>query len=52
MENLHLSRKDLEQYLGAPSKISEVLNRKRPLSLPMIKKLHHELKIPYESLIH
>lgn len=52
IENLSLTRKDLERYLGAPSKVSEVLNRKRPLSLPMIKKLHNELHIPYESLIH
>lgn len=52
MENLNLSRQDLEKYLGAPSKVSEVLNRKRPLSLSMIKKLHQELHIPYESLIH
>ncbi len=52
MENLNLTRKDLEQYLGAPSKVSEVLNRKRSLSLAMIKKLHKELNIPYESLIH
>ncbi len=52
MENLNLSRKDLGRYLGAPSKVSEVLNRKRPLSISMIKKLHKELHIPYESLIH
>lgn len=52
MENLNLNRQDLEKYLGAPSKVSEILNRKRSLSLSMIKKLHKELNIPYESLIH
>jgi len=31
--------------------VSEVLNRKRPLTLTMIKKLHNEFNIPYESLI-
>lgn len=51
MEQLNLEQKDLEPYLGVPSKISEVLNGKRPLSLNMIKKLHNGLKIPYESLI-
>ncbi|MDV2440612.1 transcriptional regulator [Acinetobacter gerneri] len=51
MEQLNLEQKDLEPYLGVPSKISEVLSGKRPLSLNMIKKLHNGLKIPYESLI-
>lgn len=52
MEQLNLEKKDLEPYLGVPSKISEVLNGKRQLSLPMIKKLHKGLNIPYESLIY
>lgn len=51
MEQLNLEQKDLEPYLGVPSKISEVLSGKRQLSLTMIKKLHNGLKIPYESLI-
>lgn len=51
MEQNGLTRDDLTPYLGAKSKISEVLNGKRPLSLPMIKKLHQGLKIPYESLL-
>ncbi len=51
MEQLNLDRKDLEPYLGVASKVSEVLNHKRNLSLPMIKKLHKGLQIPYESLI-
>ncbi len=51
MEQNGLSRKDLEPYIGASGRVSEVLNRKRSLTLPMIKRLHRGLKIPYESLI-
>ena len=32
-------------------RVSEVLSRKRPLSLRMVKRLHEGLKIPYESLL-
>jgi HTH-type transcriptional regulator/antitoxin HigA len=52
MEQNQLTRKDLEPYLGKSGRVSEVLNRKRNLTLAMIKKLHKGLKIPYESLIH
>ncbi len=52
MEQNSLSRKDLEPYIGASGRVSEVLNRKRSLTLAMIKKLHEGLKIPYECLIH
>ena len=52
MEQNNLSRKDLEPYIGASGRVSEILNKKRNLTLPMIQKLHHGLKIPYESLIH
>lgn len=51
MDQLNLSRKDLEAYLGPKSRVSDVLNRKRSLTLPQIVKLHKELHIPYESLI-
>ena len=51
MEQNALSRKDLEPYIGARGRVSEVLNRKRSLTLPMIRRLHRGLKIPYESLI-
>ncbi len=51
MEQLDMKRKDLEQFLGPKSRVSDVLNRKRPLSLPQIKKLHKEMGIPYESLL-
>ena len=52
MEQNQLSRMDLEPYIGARGRVSEVLNGKRNLTLPMIKRLHEGLKIPYESLIH
>jgi len=51
MEQMNLDRKALERFLGPKSRVSDVLNRKRPLSLPQIKKLHKGLGIPYESLI-
>ncbi len=51
MEQNSLSRKDLEPYIGTSGRVSEVLNKKRNLTLTMIKKLHDGLKIPYESLI-
>lgn len=51
MEQKGLTNKDMEQYLGSPSKVSEVLNGKRSLSLNMIKKLHNGLDIPTDILI-
>lgn len=51
MEQQDLTAKDMEQYLGSQSKVSEVLNRKRPLSLSMIRNLHEGLEIPLEVLI-
>ncbi len=51
MEQNSLSRKDLEPYIGTSGRVSEVLSRKRSLTLAMIKKLHEGLKIPYECLI-
>ena len=52
MEQNSLSRKDLEPSIGARGRVSEVLNRKRDLTLVMIKKLHKGLNIPYDCLIH
>lgn len=46
-----LSQKDLEPYIGSASKVSEVLARKRPLSLAMIRRLHKGLCIPANVLI-
>jgi HTH-type transcriptional regulator/antitoxin HigA len=51
MEQMGLDRKDLEPLLGGRSRVSEVLNRKRELSLSQIKKLHEGLRIPYENLL-
>ena len=51
MEQNSLSRKDLEPYIGASGRVSEVLSKKRSLTLTMIRKLHEGLKIPYECLI-
>lgn len=51
MEQEGLTPRDLEPYIGASGRVSEVLNRKRPLSLRMVKRLHDGLKIPYESLM-
>ena len=51
MEQRGLSVKDLVPMIGATNRIYEVLNRKRPLSLKMIWRLHKHLGIPAESLI-
>ncbi len=51
MEQKGLSRKDLEPYTGTSVRVSEILNKKRGLSLSMIKKLYEGLNIPYECLI-
>ena len=51
MEQMEISRKDLEPFLGSRSRVSEVLNRKRDLSLAQIRKLHTGLNIPYENLL-
>ncbi len=51
MEQRHLSQKDLVPLLGSKSKVSEVLSKKRPLSLKMIRRLHEELGIPAQVLL-
>ena len=51
MEQVGLTPRDLEPFIGPSGRVSEVLNRKRPLSLRMVKRLHDGLKIPYESLL-
>src|SRR5258706_14901117 len=51
MESRGLSRKDLEPYIGNRARVSEILNRKRPLTLRMIQRLHNELGIPAEALV-
>lgn len=51
MEQQGLTRRDLEPFIGSRARVSEVLNRKRPLSVEMIRKLHAGLGIPAEVLI-
>lgn len=51
MEQKGLTVKDLEPMIGKSNRVYEVLNRKRSLTLTMIRKLHRELGIPAESLI-
>jgi HTH-type transcriptional regulator / antitoxin HigA len=51
MDQLGLTRKDLEPLLGSRGRVSEVLNGRRALSLQMIRRLHRELGIPLESLV-
>jgi len=51
MDQLGLKQKDLVKYIPTKSKISEVLSRKRPLSLAMIRRLHRQLGIPADVLI-
>ncbi|TVQ50203.1 MAG: transcriptional regulator [Gammaproteobacteria bacterium] len=51
MEQLDMSRKDLEPLIGHSGRVAEVLNRKRGLSLAMIRRLHEALNIPLETLV-
>jgi HTH-type transcriptional regulator/antitoxin HigA len=51
MEQSGLGPKDLVPMIGQINRVYEVLNRKRPLTLQMIRRLHRDLGIPAESLI-
>lgn len=51
MEQMGMTNADMVQYLGSQSRVSEILNRKRSLTLGMIKALYKGLKIPAESLL-
>lgn len=51
MELMGMTNSYLIQYLGSQSRVSEVLNKKRKLSLSMIKSLYKEFKIPAEILL-
>lgn len=51
MEQLGYSQNDLAQVVGLKSRASEILNRKRKLTLEMIRKLHESLGIPTDVLI-
>lgn len=51
MESRGLTRRDLEPYLGSRARVAEVLNRRRALTIEMIRKLHEGLGISAEVLI-
>ncbi|WP_293887590.1 MULTISPECIES: helix-turn-helix domain-containing protein [unclassified Sphingobacterium] len=51
MEQLNFTQNDLADVLGQKSRASEILNRKRKLSLEIIRKLHEKLNIPTDVLI-
>lgn len=51
MEALGMERKDLEPILGSRSRVSEILNRRRKLSIDMIRNLHDKMGIPASALI-
>jgi HTH-type transcriptional regulator / antitoxin HigA len=51
MEQQGLTRKDLEPIIGTRTRVAEVLNRKRGLSIDMIRRLHERLGISADVLI-
>jgi HTH-type transcriptional regulator / antitoxin HigA len=51
MEQQSLSRKDIEPLIGSRARVAEVMNRKRSLSIDMIRRLHDVLGISAEVLI-
>ena len=46
-----MTRKDLEPLIGTRGRVSEILNRKRPMTMVMIRRIHKALQIPAEVLI-
>ncbi|HTM46130.1 MAG TPA: transcriptional regulator [Polyangiaceae bacterium] len=50
-EQLGLTRRQLEPFIGSRARVSEILSRKRSLTLPMIRRLHQQMGIPAEILI-
>jgi len=51
MEQMDMTKDDMIKYLGSQSRVSEILNRKRKLTLKMVKSLYKGLKIPAETLL-
>lgn len=51
MEQMGYKQKDLAEIIGYKGRVSEILNRKRKLTLEMIRNLHEKLHIPLESLV-
>jgi HTH-type transcriptional regulator/antitoxin HigA len=51
MEQMGYKQKDLADIIGYKGRVSEILNRKRKLTLEMIRSLHEKLNIPLEALV-
>ncbi len=51
MDQLNLSQRDVAVYFGGENRVSEVLNRRRSLTLKMIRALHQHLGIPTDTLL-
>lgn len=51
MEQMGMTKADMVKYLGSQSRVSEILNRKRSLTLKMVKSLYKGLRIPAEILL-
>ena len=51
MEQEGLKQKDVAEFFGNKVRVSEVLNKKRRLTLDMVRNLHDNLSIPYDSLL-
>ena len=51
MEQMNMTKSDLAKYIGSQSRVSEILSRKRQLTLKMVKNLYKGLKIPAEILL-
>ena len=51
MEQMDYSNKDLAEVIGFKGRVSEILNRKRKLSINMIRKLHASMQIPTDVLV-
>jgi HTH-type transcriptional regulator/antitoxin HigA len=51
LEQKGLTRRDLEPAIGSRGRVSEILNRKRPLTLPMVRALSVLLQIPTDVLV-
>ena len=51
MEQMDMNKSDLAKIIGYKSRVSEIFNRKRKLTLQMIRRLHDKLNIPYEILL-
>ena len=51
MEQMNMTKSDMAKYLGSKSRVSEILSRKRQLTLKMVKSVYKGLKIPAEILL-